>query len=118
MDLTSFISLFLAQFAPQVPTLTVFFVGIVIAAIRYSRHPQVSRFALIGLIVLVVWQVLSSLLYALAPTLAQQNGWPMMQVSGFYSVIGVFGALITTGAWICVLVALFGWRQTQTDSSP
>lgn len=117
MDLISFVPAFLAQFAPQVPTLAVFFAGIVIAAIRYSRHPQVSRFTLIGLVVLLVWQVLSSMLFALAPTLAQQDGWSIQQVSVFYSVIGVFGTLITTGAWICVLVALFGWRAAKTESS-
>ena len=94
MDLISFVPTFLAQIAPQVPTLAVFFAGIVIAAIRYSRHPQVSRFTLIGLIVLLVWHVLSSMLYAFAPMIAVQNGWPIQQVSVFYSVIGVFGGLI------------------------
>lgn len=115
MQASTFLALFVSQIAPQLPLLGVFVVGIIIAIIRFRLHQNVSLLAIIGLSVLLIWHVLSSVVYSLVPTLAIENGWAASQMGVLYSAVGLFGALISTAAWICLLVALFGWRKHSTN---
>lgn len=96
----------------QLPLYIVWIVGIVIALVRWSRHPKVSLLLLIGLLVLLVQSLASGLLLPWLQIAMMDRGMGGSRIGMLIGVISVVTALIRTAAWGLILVAVFSGRES------
>ncbi len=100
----------------RVPLFCVLLAGIVLAAIRWKKHPLVSASAILGLVLLAfstLYEVSEQYLGRLF--LGNGNGSVMRaDVIVFLSRIMPF---LETGAWILILVAIFSGRKVAGQKS-
>ena len=90
--------LFVAIFT-QLPVYVAWLVGVILAIVRWKKHPSVSLMALIAFVILF-------LLGTVSLFIAARNGVNLGRPG-----IAFLEALIRAGAWGLVLAAVFGWRK-------
>ena len=94
---------FLLNLIDDIPLILCWIIGIRVAIRRWPVHPQVSQFAVLGiginLAVLVLWQ------FWWIARLTVQN-LPAVQL------LAVPLTLISAAAWVLILMAIFGWRDS------
>lgn len=95
------------------PLIITWAVGIVIAVMRWQRHPRVSQLVVIALGVLIVAAVLNLTLNVLLPQILMRSGGDATTLGVVFTITGAIFSLIQTVCWAMILVALFGWRNTQ-----
>jgi hypothetical protein len=101
-------ALFLLSLIDDIPVMVCWIVGLRLAIVRWPAHLEVSKFAILGfglsLGALVVWQ---ALWMALAVT----------QSSAPIRLLALPVTLVSTAAWVLLLIAAFGWREAGAGSS-
>lgn len=109
MSDTSFI---LAQLW-QLPAILLAVVGIIIALVRWKRHPVVSMVALIAFVLLLGSRLISSGLFAYQYWQTSQNaGAPsFMDIYRFVQPVLVLLGFLSQALMI---LAIFGWRSAAT----
>jgi hypothetical protein len=116
---TGFLSILLSQFAVQVPLYVVWVIGIVLAVVRWRRHPRVSLLLLVALVALLLTSLGLTLLRAWAThQMAGPAGWTGQQLSWFFSALGLLGVLVSAAAWGLTLFAALGWRPEPVQFPP
>jgi ABC-type transport system involved in multi-copper enzyme maturation permease subunit len=90
---------FFVAFLIQTPVYLVWLVGVILAIVRWKKHPSVSLVALIAFVMLFLLAMVTLLI-------AAHNG-----VKVGHPGITFLEALIRAGAWGLVLAAVFGWRK-------
>ena len=96
----------------HIPLFLIWSVGGVLIWQRRRRHPQVSRYALLGICGLAAVALLNALFSTwLQGTLMRQPSF-MASSQGmvYYFAYIVIISLATSGCWILILVAILGWR--------
>jgi hypothetical protein len=92
------------------PLFVVWIVGIVVALVRWRKHPSVSALLAGALLALLVLSLTTRLASFLIIQSSQQPGRSVQATGLYLGILAIAGSLIRTGAWAAVLVALFGWR--------
>lgn len=101
----------------QLPLLIVWIIGIIVALVRWSKHPRVSLVALIGLAVLFVIALVGGLLTPWLQMTLMRNGMSGSRVGLLSGIVGIVLSLIRAGAWGLILVAIFSKRETQDEDA-
>lgn len=94
----------------QVPMYLVCLVGIIIALVRWKKHPRVSLFALLGLGLWLLVSLVFTAVSAWMPFWMQSQEIPISQYSLINGVANILRTLLGTGSFILLLIAIFGWR--------
>jgi hypothetical protein len=100
----------------SVPYLIVYGIGLLMAFLRWQRHPQVSLLALcaFGIFLLnMVAQILFQIWLVGASSSGDLTGEQIGHVSAGVTVIRT---ACSTVAWTLLLFALYGWRTTDRES--
>jgi hypothetical protein len=103
---------FLSILATNIPIYLIWVVGFILAVIRWRRHPEVSSLVLFALLVLFTLSIASAMQSMLPIYLTQELDYSYTQVSMLIGGIGIVQIILSAGAWIAVIVALFGWRKS------
>ena len=89
----------------QIPVFVVWLAGIVLALVRWKRHPKVSLLTIIAFVIFFAEMLFVFYL----------DVWKLQTLSAnleFVStVINIIESLMTAAAWGLLLVAIFGWRS-------
>ena len=101
----------LTQSAYLCPLLAVFLVGIILALVRWQRHPAASGFALSGFIVLLSNAVLMSVIQALVIDSMSRRGGTNAQLGTILSVVNMVRILINVIGYSLLIVAVFIGRS-------
>jgi hypothetical protein len=88
-------------------TLVIWVIGIALALSRWRRHPRVSLFALLALVMMLV----SRFLHFSLPLVIRDYDWTEDQIRSVYTAVNAINILINAGAWTLVICAIFGWRD-------
>jgi len=101
----------LSAIATSTPVIIVWMIGIGLALSRWRRHPRVSQFALIAIVISFVNLVVNRFISIWLPLKMRDSGWTNTQIGSFFAVVGIITALISAAAWALVICAIFGWRD-------
>jgi len=108
--------LFLNVMAPRLPMLLLFAIGIVIAALRWNRHPGVSLLACLAFGLMGLSSVVHALAYTWVTIHWRQEGWTEMQMAYAYAILTGFQTTVSFFALILLMCAVFGWRNKMSSS--
>ncbi|MBN1249442.1 MAG: hypothetical protein JXC32_17405 [Anaerolineae bacterium] len=100
----------LSNLLVQLPIIVLWIVGVVVALLRWSRHPRVSLLTLIGLLILLLQSLVTGLLVPWLQITLLGRGMHGSRMGMLMGVVGVVASLIKTGAWGLILVAIFSGR--------
>lgn len=98
------------QYAAQAPLYLIWLIGIVLATLRMQRHPRVSTLVIIALILFILQSLIGTALSIWLPLTLRDGGLSASDIGSVFAFIGVFQTLVSAAGWICLLIALFGWR--------
>jgi hypothetical protein len=99
------------------PIYAVWLVGIIVALVRWSRHPQVSAIVAASLVGLLVLNLAMRVGSSMIISAAQSSGQPLASIGVYLGILGVATSLLRAGAWSALLIALFGWRPAAAQSA-
>jgi hypothetical protein len=102
--------------ATQLPLYVVWLIGIIVAVVRWSKHPRASLLALCGLLIFLVWGLGSALL---GPWIQMTllHSAPGLDRMGLLIRLGdLLGALVRGAAWVMVIAAIFWGREATGES--
>jgi hypothetical protein len=94
----------------QVPVFLVWLVGLVLALVRWKRHPKVSLLTCIAFVMFFAEIPFFFYLYFYIDWMMLVPSTSLEFVS---TVINIIESLISATAWGLLLVAVFGWRSEQ-----
>ena len=93
-------AMYLINVIDDIPLVICWIIGMRVALVRWRAHPQVSKFALLGigmsLATLVFWQMI----------------WMWAVAHGFPPFSLLATTLLAAGGWALMLIAVFGWRES------
>ena len=92
------------------PVYATLLVGIVLALVRWSRHPRTSLFAVLGLGGLFVFSVAGTAVGIALPMVLRSQEVGTAKIAMSLAAWGMATALLQAGSWVLVLIALFGPR--------
>jgi hypothetical protein len=96
------------QFLPQLPVYLVWLIGMLLALVRWRRHPVPSLLALVAFTLFLMSAMTATLLHV----------WVMSEMdlelsrAWMFSLIALGRTAVGTVAWVLLLLALFGWRTS------
>ena len=99
------------QIVQELPILLVWILGIRLAQQRRPNHPQVSRMAALGLVILLALVLIGDFGTVLIPSIASGRNLSTAQLSLLVSLPGMLLLLGNAAAWVILLLAVFGWRE-------
>jgi hypothetical protein len=100
---------FLTYFAQSTPMLLTALAGLIVSLVFWKRHPKVSLLAFLGFAVYLVNIAGGNLIAYLLPRVILPNG-TAQQLSHAYAILGLGRAILSSGAMILFIFAMFGWR--------
>ncbi len=109
MDM-NLIPLIINSLLMQVPVFLVWLVGLVLALVRWKRHPKVS---LLTCIAFVMFFAEIPFFFYLNFYLDWKMLVPISSLELVSTVINIIESLISAAAWGLLLAAVFGWRSEQ-----
>lgn len=99
----------LAVLLPSLPLYLVWIVGIVLAVIYRRRDQRVAILAAVALLLFLALDIGDRVMTIAVPTLMQGRGFET--VSLLLTATNIVSTLVSAGAWIMVLVAIFAGRD-------
>lgn len=100
----------LSYFLAEVPIILVWLAGIVVALLRWQRHPRVSLLTLIALIIFLFNLIIGGILNVQIPLILSEGGWSAGNIGTFFLIKGFIQAVVAALGFGLLLFALFGWR--------
>jgi hypothetical protein len=101
----------LSVYLIQLPVVLVWLVGVILSLFYWQRHPQVSLWTLIAIVVLFAESFVSTYLNIWLPIKLHSAGWTSSQLALIYPVMGGIESLIRAVAWGFLLAAIFRGRN-------
>jgi len=92
------------------PLYAVWLVGVIFAALRWKRHPRVSLFAILALVLTMFLSIVAMSFSIILPLYMHRDGMPAERISIFIGVWSLVTSTLQAGCWVLLLIALFGWR--------
>ena len=108
--MTEFLPAFLRSQAVRAPLYLVWLAAIVLAIVRWSRHPRVSLATVLAITALWAVSLSVSFLDMWLPLDLRARGMSMVQLSRVYAAISIVNSILQAGCWGVLLFAIFGWR--------
>ena len=99
--------------AGQLPMVLVWLVGLIMAIVRWGRHPRVSSFVLIAVFISAGTSFGSQIVYRLLPGLVETG-----DISRLFPLVSVCSSILYAVAWGCMLLAVFSDRSSASSGSP
>lgn len=103
----------LIPLAMMLPVYAVWLVAIIVALVRWPRHPRVSAIAIASLGSLLLLSVTQRIVTYLVIDGMNRSGQGAASMGIYLSILNLASMLGRTVAWAAILVALFGWRQAE-----
>jgi hypothetical protein len=97
----------------QLPLLLVWLVGLVLAIVRWARHPKVSGLVLVAVFAAAGATFGAQIVFRLVPILFDASN-----IGQVIPLISAVTSLIHACAWACLLAAAFGNREDVRQNSP
>jgi hypothetical protein len=102
----------LGDLAVGLPMYVVYAVGFILALVRWQRHPRVSFLAALAIAILCLTRIVMTIAYAWLPNhLLHERALSHQATSYVYMGLGFSQNLVSAGAWILLLSAIFIGRQ-------
>ncbi len=95
----------------QLPIMSVWSVGIVVALVFWRRHSRVSTLTLIACAGFLIVAVSETFAQITVLDLIRDGRLNAGQFEGILAIINIVTAFMYTILWILVLIAIFGWRK-------
>lgn len=92
----------------RLPILLIWLVGVIIAIVRWQRHPRTSLMLVLGLAILTLASLIGVFWEAWLPQGAARIG--VSRIGALASVYGIVQALISAVGWVLVIIAVFSKR--------
>lgn len=105
------IALAIGPLLVQLPLLITLSIGILLAALRWNRHPQVSKWAIIGFGGMIFNVVVFGALSPVVVASLSRSGESATSIGATMAVIGIAGGLLAVIWWGCIIAAIFGSRE-------
>lgn len=99
--------------AGQLPMFLVWLVGVILAIVRWGRHPKVSGLILVGVFAAAGATFGAQIVFRLIPIFFEGG-----DLGRIFPLVSVFTSLIHAFAWTCLLVAAFGDRDAMPGNAP
>ena len=93
----------------QLPSLLTMLACILLAVIRWKRHPRVSMTVIISLVLLILHSLVFAVVYTWVPGWLMESGWASMQT--MLSVLGFIYNTALAVPFALLLVAIFMQRK-------
>lgn len=110
------------EYIQRAPTAIVWVVGAILLVRRRQLHPQVSRYALIGLAGLLLLEIVDIGFSVWLTYWVRIPGNAASVVRPYIAVVGPYrwyvAPLFRAGCWVLVLKAVLGWREDGGDRKP
>ncbi len=94
----------------QLPLVITFVVGFVLAAIRHSKHPRVSRLAMIGFGGLALQTLIVAPLNLLLTMTLSGNGAQVASIGATVAGVSLCASAFAIVWWSCIIAAVFVGR--------
>jgi hypothetical protein len=101
----------LSTYLIQCPLFLIWLAGIVLAVIRWRKHPRVSLLAVIALVIIFIETIINTSLGMWLPLMLTEQGMNSNQVGTILSVWRCISSLVGLVIWGLLLAAIFGWRD-------
>lgn len=95
----------------QLPLYLTWLAGIVLAIVTWRKHPQVSLFTLIGLVVVFLNAGFGLFFNMIMVPRLMEGGRSVTSISGVLTIVHAVQTLISAVGFGFVLAAIFGWRR-------
>ena len=99
--------LFLTNFVYQIPIFLVWLIGVVVAVVRWRRHPRPSLLLIIAVAILF----LRALILPVVTFSVVHGGMPPARAGFVNGLISLGSMVVAAVAWILLLAAALGWRE-------
>lgn len=99
---------FIIQLLFHIPTITVYIIGIVAAFTKSGKYPRISFLSGAGFSILLILTIFSTLFSLLLPYFYSQK-YNVQNISYIFSVVNVITLLISAGAAVLLLQAV--WKE-------
>ena len=96
----------------MLPMFIVWFIGLVIAVVRWPRCPAVSMWVIAAIVVAGMTSIATQAFYIALP-----RYWDTASFAWMAGIIGVASALVHACAWGCMLAAAFVGRDSSLSSA-
>lgn len=103
-------------FARRWPVMLVVLVGVIVALIRWKRHPKVSALTLTGLVLFQLQSLGFASVYYFLPHLARR-GWTYTSIGNLSIVLDVCHDIVFSIAIVLLAVAVFTSRHYKSADS-
>ncbi len=103
--------MFIGPLLVQIPLLIALGVGILLAALRWNRHPQVSKWAIIGFGGMMFNVIVFGALSPLVVSTLSRSGESATSIGTTLAFISIAGGLLGVIWWGCIIAAVFGSRE-------
>ena len=94
------------------PMLIVWFIGLVVALVRWPRSPGVSALVVAAVVMAGATSIATQVIYTVLP-----RYWDSMQFAKVVGIVGIASAFLHAGAWGCLLAAAFMGRDSMPDQA-
>jgi len=95
------------------PMFIVWFIGLVIALVRWPRCPGVSALVLAAIAVSGVTSIATQVFYTMLP----RFGESLHSAAAVAQIVSIASSLVHAGAWGCLLTAAFMGRNAVPDQA-
>lgn len=99
------------QFLLQMPLYLVLLAGIILAAVKWRKHPRVSILAIAGFGLIILTTLLGSYVGTSLPVYLHTRGMPASSMGIVLMAVNLISIIFTATGWALIVWALFGWRQ-------
>ena len=113
--MTTTSGMILSQLFGQLPTLLVYFAGIVLCAIWSRRAPRAAMLAMVGCGVLLLTSIATS--FATAYYINNRGGTPAATMGQIMAVVALAGSVLRAAGFALVLAAVFVGRPQVAQQS-
>jgi hypothetical protein len=103
--------IYLSRFLPLTPIYAVWFIGLIVALVRWNRHPKVSLLVTLATVLLFLNSVVANLLSIwLIHYSRDQAGFSHERMGWMLGVLGFVSPLVGAAGYAMLLVAAFMGR--------
>jgi hypothetical protein len=103
----------LMMLAGQLPLFLVWLVGLILAIVRWGRHPRVSSFVLVAVFLAAGTSVSGQIVFRLLPQFADSSVLPNL-----FPFVSICMSVMHAVAWGCMLLATFSGRESHATGTP
>jgi hypothetical protein len=99
--------------AGQLPLFLVWLIGLIVAIVRWGRHPRVSGLILVGVFAAAGATFGAQIVFRLIPVLFKDGDFGRI-----FPLVSGFASLVHALAWTCLLLAAFSGREATPGNTP